>query len=355
VALGKARRAPANAGAPMKRLRILVVSTVYNSTPPVGYGGIQRVVHWLVEALLRQGHQVTLMAPPRSHCSGRTVHVAAYDPELPWSAVRGSGDLLSEEPLYDAIKAHLASERYDVLHDWSFQSLFAQRHPSAMPFVISTCIPPGPGFARANLVASSAAHAALVGATTRHVHYGLPLHDWPFSLDKSAAPIHIAKLARFKAQHLAILAAMRASSPLTIAGNIENARYYRWVIRPLLALARGVTYIGEVDGTQTHLLKAGALVQTPRWFDCFPLVVLEALASATPVISLAAGGVPEQVQHGKTGFLCHSVGELADAFRHLGDINPAACRSDAEQRFSDATMARNYVALYERAIAGDRW
>lgn len=338
----------------MKALRILVVSTVYNSTPPVGYGGIQRVVHALVQALVKAGHEVTLMAPPRSHCAGRTVHVAAYDPERPWQAVRGDGDLLSEEPLYEAMREHLASERYDVIHDWSFQSLYLQRHPE-VPHVISTCIPPGPGFARSNLVASSAAHAQLVGGSTRHVHYGLPLDDWPFELHKSAPAIHIAKIARFKAQHLAILAAWRAGVPLTVAGNVESPRYFRFAVQPLLALAPRVRWIGEINGTTEALLPAAALVQTPRWFDCFPLVILEALACATPVIALRAGGVPEQVIHGRTGFLCDSVSDLAEALRRLPEIDPAACRADAQARFSDTVMAASYVDLYRRAMAGERW
>ena len=98
-------------------MRILVVSTVYASTPPVGYGGIQRVVHTLVEELVRQGHDVTLIAPPESWCSGRTIEVAAYDPNRPGTRVRGEKDLLSEEPLYEAIAEFMSTSRVDVIHD----------------------------------------------------------------------------------------------------------------------------------------------------------------------------------------------------------------------------------------------
>lgn len=96
-------------------------------------------------------------------------------------------------------------------------------------------------------------------------------------------------------------------------------------------------------------------MQTPRWFDCFPLVVLEALATATPVIALSAGGVPEQVIHGQTGFLCEGVSDLAEAMRRLPEIDPMACRRDAQARFSDAVMADAYAALYRRAMDGERW
>jgi glycosyltransferase involved in cell wall biosynthesis len=336
-------------------MRILVISTVYNSTPPVGYGGIQRVVHSLAEALVELGHDVILMAPPNSYCSGRTVHVDAYDPDNPWRAVRSECDMLSEEPLYEAMRTFLQTQQVDVIHDWSFQNLFVRRHPAQVPHVVSTCIPPASGYYRPNLVASSAAHARLIGGATRHIHYGLPLRNWQHETRKSGPAIHIAKIARFKAQHLAILAAIVSRTELIIAGNIESAAYYNIAVKPLLCLTRRVTYIGEIDGTRDHLLNAAALVQTPRWFDCFPLVVLEALASATPVISFSAGGLPEQIIHGETGYLCNSIADLVHAFQNIHKLDPAACRADAEARFSNIVMAQNYLKLYRRVIAGETW
>lgn len=336
-------------------MKILVVSTVYNSTPPIGYGGIQRVVHYLTEALSRLGHEVILMAPPRSWCSGRTVEVPAYDPDRQWAAVRGEGDLLSEEPLYEAMSTFLARENVDVIHDWSFQNLFVRRHPEHTPFVVSTCIPPAPGYSRRNLVGCSDAHAKLIGGGTRFVHYGLPLDDWPYELHKHAAPIHIAKIARFKGQHLALIASSLARRPVVFAGNVESRRYFDFLFRPLLVVNRRASYVGELEGTRSSLLPAAALIQTPRWFDCFPLVVLEALACATPVIALSEGGIPEQVQHGRTGFLCSGIGELASALRRLDEIDPSECRGDAERRFTDRRMAEDYLALYRDVMAGGAW
>lgn len=336
-------------------MRILVISTVYNSTPPVGYGGIQRVVSYLVEELVRQGHDVTMVAPPRSRCSGRTIEVAAYDPERPWQRIRRASDMLSEEPLFTSLDELTASESFDVVHDWSFQNYLPLRRPDRLPFVISTCIPPAPGYTRTNLVASSEAHARLCGGTTRHVHYGLPLADWKFTLKKDNEMVHIAKIARYKAQHLAILAARSSGRRLVLAGNVEEPLYYNAVVRTLTWLSPNVRYVGEIEGTREALYRAAALVQTPRWFDAFPLVVLDSLASATPVIALAEGGVPEQIIHGETGFLCHDLAELKEAFQRLPEIMPERCREDAEERFSVARMAHNYLELYQRAIDGERW
>lgn len=336
-------------------MRILLVSSVYGSTPPSGYGGIQRVVHDLAEELVRLGQDVILVAPPGSRCSGRTIEVPAYDPARPWRPIRTAADLLSEEPLYQALRELLGDTRVDVIHDWSFQNLFVRRHPEEFPFVVSTCIPAAPDYQSRNLVASCRAHASLFGPGTRFVRYGLPLERWAFSAEKTDPPVHIAKIARFKGQHLALLAALRAGQPLVLAGNVEDALYHRAVIRPLLWISPKAQYVGEIRGTQEHLLRARALVQTPRWFEAFPLVVLEALACGTPVIALAEGGLPEQVLHGETGFLCKGVADLSEAFARLPEIRPARCRAWAQEQFSARRMALEYLELYRAARDGDTW
>ena len=336
-------------------MRIALVSTAYKATPPTGYGGIERVVYELCEELVRQGHEVLLFAAKGSHCSGRTIEIDAFDPATAPSGVTKQEHIVSEEPVYTAMGAALEEFRPDIVHDWSFQNLFVLRHPARFPFLVSTCVPPAPGYVRPNLVACSRAHAALFGATTRFVHYGLDLSRWPWTKEKAPHLIHIAKIARYKGQHLSILAARRARRPLHIAGNVEDRLYWNLVVRPLVWLTPGVRYVGEIPGTAAHLRQAKALVQAPRWFEAYPLVVLEAGACGTPVIALAEGGIPEQIEPGRNGFLCRTAGELADAMARVDELDPAAARAHAEERFTVARMAREYAELYARARDGERW
>jgi glycosyltransferase involved in cell wall biosynthesis len=332
-----------------------MISTVYKRTPPVGYGGIERVVHALTEALVAGGHEVTLFATPGSHCSGSTVEVAGYDPEQAPSGVSSSSGFLPEEPMYQAMTEHLAPGRFDVVHDFSFNNLFVTRHPDRLPFLVSSCIPPTPGRRPPNIVASCQAHADLFGPGARFVHYGLDLERWPSRFDKEKHLVHIAKIAPYKGQHEAAIAAVLAGRELRLVGNVEHALYHRAVLQPLAFLAPGVSYRGETTSTSELLLPAAALVQTPKWFDTFPLIVLEAFASGTPVIAYGAGGVPEQIEHGVTGFVCHGIPELAEMMRRVDEISPRACREVAEQRFSVRRMADDYCELYERVLDGERW
>jgi glycosyltransferase involved in cell wall biosynthesis len=336
-------------------MRIAVASTVYKRTPPIGYGGIERVVHTLVEELVRQGHAVTLFATPGSRCSGTTIEIPAYDPSRAPSGIRSQADAISEEPLYAALVEHLSRDRFDVLHDFSFDNLFAERHPDRLPVVISTCIPLPPGTRRTNLVACSDAHARSIGGATRFVRYGLNLADWPQRTTKRRHLVHIAKIAPYKGQHDAIIAARMAGRPLQIVGNVEHRLYHRAVVAPMVAVLPQVSYVGEAASTSEALLPAAALIQTPKWFDAFPLVVLEAAASATPVIAYAEGGVVEQIENGVNGFLCKGVMQLAEMIGRLDEIRPENCRAYAEANFSVARMAREYCALYRQAIDGERW
>lgn len=336
-------------------MRIAVLSTVYKATPPVGYGGIERVVHTLLEQLVREGHDVTLFGTAGSHCSGRTIALAEYDPKRAPSGITSQADVISEEPLYNAVARYLASNPVDVIHDWSFENLFVRRHPEQVPFVISTCIPPAPGYQRPQLVACSAAHARQIGGNTRFVHYGLRLDEWKYSYEKTREAVHIAKIARYKGQHESILAAVRAGRPLAIAGNVEGKRYYGFCVRPLLTLAPRVRYIGELRNTNQALLHAACLVQTPRWFDAFPLVVLEALASATPVVAYDTGGLGEQIINGVNGFLCTGIADLASRLSEIENIRPQNCRAYAEEHFTVSRMAREYLSLYQQVRDGETW
>jgi glycosyltransferase involved in cell wall biosynthesis len=336
-------------------MRIALVSTAYKATPPSGYGGIERVVFELAEELVRQGHDVLLFGARGSHCSGRTVEIAKLDPAQAPSGITREEHVVSEEPLYTAMRETLREFRPDVVHDWSFQNLYLLRHPEAHPFLISTCVPPAPGYARPNLVACSRAHAELFGPTTRHVHYGLDLSRWGWSKQKAPHLIHIAKIARYKGQHLSILAARKSGRPLHLAGNVEDPAYWHLVVRPLVWISPGVRWVGEIPGTAAHLREAKALVQAPRWFEAYPLVVLEAAASGTPVIALAEGGIPEQIEPGVNGFLCRDRHELATAMARVDELDPAACRAYAEERFTAARMAEEYAALYAADRDGERW
>jgi glycosyltransferase involved in cell wall biosynthesis len=70
------------------------------------------------------------------------------------------------------------------------------------------------------------------------------------------------------------------------------------------------------------------------------------------LIAFARGGVPEGIDHGRTGFLCGNVDEMTALVARLPELDRAVVRAEAERRFSDAAIAADYLRLYEQLANG---
>ena len=92
------------------------------------------------------------------------------------------------------------------------------------------------------------------------------------------------------------------------------------------------------------------MINPIQWDEPFGLVMIEALATGTPVVATPRGSVPEIVQHGRNGFIDAEPSGLAAALQQATSLDRAACRSSVEERFTAAQMAQNYAALFERML-----
>jgi glycosyltransferase involved in cell wall biosynthesis len=70
----------------------------------------------------------------------------------------------------------------------------------------------------------------------------------------------------------------------------------------------------------------------------------------TPLVAFRRGGVPEGIDHGRTGFLCDTVDQMTALVARLPEIDRATVRAEAERRFSDQAIAGEYEGLYRRMI-----
>jgi glycosyltransferase involved in cell wall biosynthesis len=121
-------------------------------------------------------------------------------------------------------------------------------------------------------------------------------------------------------------------------------------VRPLLT--DGVEFVGEVDARGKRELLAGAtaLLNPTEWAEPFGMTMIESLACGTPVVATRRGSSPEIIEHGVTGFLGETDEELLAGLGQSVELDRAACRRAAEQRFSMSAMASAYVNAYEREL-----
>ena len=120
------------------------------------------------------------------------------------------------------------------------------------------------------------------------------------------------------------------------------------------------TFLGNVAAIET-ILPATRLMLLPSDAESFGLAALEAMACGVPVIGSAAGGLPEVIEEGKTGYL-RPVGDVASmakcGLELLRDEArwkrfSAACRGRAEQVFPEGGIVRRYRELYEKTLRGN--
>jgi len=342
-------------------VRIAQIAPLFESVPPRGYGGTERVVSYLTDALQAARHEVTLFASGDSQttaelCAG-SPRALRLDPEhgdpmaLHLILVERAFERASE---FDVIHAHLdylpfpAARRSEIpvvttLHGrldlpWMAQILgeFAEQR------VISISRAQRKQLPRVNWVGT--------------VHHGLPHELYRFHAEGSGGYLaFVGRISIEKRVDRAIEIAVRSGLPLKIAAKIDpsDEGYFHAEIEPLLANPL-VEYVGELADAQKNdfIGNAKALVFPIDWPEPFGLAMIEALACGTPVIAWPHGSVGEIISDGVSGRIVSDVASAVRAVEAIDDIDRRRCRAEFETRFTAERMAADYVKIYEKVLSG---
>jgi len=180
--------------------------------------------------------------------------------------------------------------------------------------------------------------------------------EWHFKSHKRPYALWMGRFDPIKGAHLAIFAAKIAQIPLLLAGPIQpgQEQYFRTQIDPHIDDER-VRYVGSVGGKRKKMLYANAkvLLMPITWNEPFGMVMVEALASGTPVIAFPYGAATEIVLDGVNGYQVADAAAMAEAMNDLDEISPEACYASVVDRYNPQVVAQSYVDLYEKAIRGD--
>ncbi len=330
--------------------------------PPRHYGGIERVVADLADALVTRDHDVTLWAAPGS---GTKAHLQSFGRQGEWTRWSNVRNTLG-------IGMRLRFGRsFDVIHNFGrlayLAPVFAQRIGKIQTYMRR--VNPRNMTLAAKLGARHLIFTAVSDAIRRtgqpgggdwRVVYNCArpsLYTLTTEVNAATAPlVFLGRLERCKGAHTAIDVAKGSGRNLIIAGNVsalpEEQEYFEREIRPRID-GEQVKYVGPVDDAQKKALLGGAaaLLLPIEWEEPFPVVLPEALLCGTPVLAFPRGGVPEGITHGVSGYVCNDTQAMIAAVSQLPLIDRTRCRREGEKRFSDAVITDHYEMLY-REVSG---
>ena len=338
-------------------MKIAQITPLYEAVPPKLYGGTERVVAHLTDALVDLGHDVTLFASADAQTKARLV------------PVRDQAIRLDPAPLKSDLAAHLSmlgevldrADEFDVIHfhtdmvhfplfqkyaDKTLTTLHGRLDMKDLPGVYAR-------WSEFGLVSISddqrkPLHFANWKAT---VHHGMPGDQYVFSPKSEGYLAFLGRISPEKRPDRAIEIATKLGRRLKMAAKVDAAdkRYWEETIRPLVESNPLVEFIGEIGDHQKSAFLGGAdaLLFPIDWPEPFGLVMIEAMACGTPVIAYNHGSVPEVIEDGVTGFIVQNEEEAVAAIRRLPELSRARIRRRFEERFTARRMAEDYVSLYQ--------
>jgi glycosyltransferase involved in cell wall biosynthesis len=340
-------------------MRIAQIAPLIESVPPRFYGGTERIVSYLCEELVAQGHDVTLFASAESRTSAKLVpccdQALRLDPTvrdvIPYymlmlDKVRGMASQ------FDIIHFHIDQFHFPIFRDLSHKTLTTLHGRQDLPDLKKLYV----GFPEMPLVSISLAQRAPLPNVSfvGNVPHGLPRDLLCPSLNARGGYLaFLGRIAPEKRVDRAIEIARAVGLPLKIAAKVDRVdeEYFHSEIEPLLHQP-GIEYIGEIDdrAKSRFLGDARALLFPIDWPEPFGLVMIEAMACGTPVLAFHRGATHEVVDAGVTGYVAENVGEAICKIGSVLALDRGQVRRRFEERFTAGRMTRDYLDIYASVI-----
>jgi glycosyltransferase involved in cell wall biosynthesis len=336
-------------------MRIAQVAPLHVAVPPRDYGGTERCVYNLTEALVKLGHDVTLFATGDSQTSAQLV------PMRP--------DPISFDPAVDATALHVAelaevyrrADQFDVIHSHlDYLTLpFVQTTPTPTVLTLHGRLDQSEfrqvfdTYRHANYISISESQRSFLPDLNwaGTVHHALDVNRFPFHPNPGNYLAFVGRMSPEKGPDRAIAIAKKAGIPLKIAAKIDASErpYFESVIKPMLDHPL-IEYVGVLNEREKSELmgKALALLLPIKWPEPFGIVFIESLACGTPVLTCPYGAVPEILEDGVTSFIRETGDELVEAIEHLREISRSGCREYVRRKFDIQRMAMKYLNVYSK-------
>ena len=344
---------------PKQLMKIAQIAPLWERVPPPTYGGIELVVGRLTDELVRRGHEVTLFA------SGDSQTLASLEAVYP-RALRLDSKI-QERPLYEVLAPSQAYQRateFDIIHShvgvWALPLAEVVSTPTVHTLHGRFSRDSGEIFGYHSTqpyISISDAQRQIDLNYVKTVYNGIDIGNYSY-YPKPQDPPYLAFLGRFspeKGPQHAIAIAKKTGWRLKMAGKVDvvDVKFFEKEIAPLID-NRQIEFLGEVNHAEKADLlgNASATLFPITWDEPFGLVMIESMATGTPVIGIKMGSVPEVIAHGKSGFVCQTYDEMAEMIPAALELDRKTCREYVKNNFTITQMVDGYEAAYEKVLQG---
>jgi glycosyltransferase involved in cell wall biosynthesis len=339
-------------------MKIAQVAPLHESVPPKLYGGTERVVSYLTEELVRQGHDVTLFASGDSVTSAKLVPCSKkslrLDPECKDALSHHMimlDEIFSRRQEFNMIHFHIDYLHYPLSHQLNIPRLTTLHGRLDLPDLQ----PLYRRFSNEPVVSISDSQRAPIANANwiATIYHGLPEDLYPFHEKPQPYFAFLGRISPEKGLDEAIQIAKSSATPLRIAAKVDEVdlEYFEKTARYLMSdpLIEFIGEIGEKDKGE-FLGNATALLFPIDWPEPFGLVMIEAMSCGTPVIAYRNGSVPEIIKDGVCGFIVESQEEALQSVEKVKHLDRHLCREEFLERFSVRRMTADYLNLYEHIL-----
>lgn len=337
-------------------MRIGLIAPPWLPVPPPLYGGTEAVIDRLARGFQRAGHEAVLYTTGDATCEVPRRWVLDFA-----ESVRMGSAVVEQRHVAHAYEA---LRDCDIVHDHTIVGPMYAARFTDLPVVTTNHGPFNaelldvyrfiarnvPLIAISHHQASTAADVPIAAV----IHHGLDTQEYGLGPGDGGYLLFLGRMAPDKGARRAAEVALAAGVPLLLAAKMREPLeidYFNDQIRPLIGPT--ITYVGEVGGADKVdlLARARALLNPIRWPEPFGLVMIEALASGTPVLTFPEGAATEIIEDGVTGIHCADEAAMVAAVARVDEIDRAACRAAVDEHFSSDRMVAEHLELFTRVVS----
>jgi len=339
-------------------MRIAQVAPLYECVPPKLYGGTERIVSYLTEELVRQGHEVTLFASGDSLTNARLIPISPRALRLDSGCVdslahhvRMLEEVVAHQNEFDLIHFHIDYLHFPLTRMMGWTTLTTMHGRLDIPDLA----PLFSEFREMPVSSISNAQREPLGWLNWQgtAYHGLPKNQYEFSPKAQGYLAFLGRTSPEKGLEDAVAIARKVGMPLKIGAKVDNAdlEYFEQSVKPLIQ-EPDIEFLGEIGFPEKNQLLGGAeaLLFPIRWPEPFGIVMIEAMACGTPIIAYPQGSVPEVLEDGISGLLACDAASASRAVLEVSKIDRATCRRRFEERFTSDVMCSQYLKMYQSLL-----